>query len=876
MALAWLGLAASALPVPALAQGMRAGIVTSLEGAVTAARAVTPQPVALKFKDDIFLQDRVVTGEQSFARLLLGGKAVISIRERSAVTITEIPGRSVVDVESGKIALSVARGRMLPGEVINLKTPNAIAGVRGTVVVAQVTHSLGPGGAPQTLSNLWVIRGLVDAVHTNAQGAPLGAPVTLQPQESFNATPTGATTGTFTLEQIGTIVEGLQPQRNRDGGSDSQGPARLEAANTTAALLNALVGTTEAEKQVVLLTGPPPSILSPDTLPKQTVTSVADVSSSGPAATAAATSGVGSLGSGDGGAGSVPTSSSPFTLPHVFSGPAPENRSETGPVGSFTGLQVDQSPGDDLVRVAPDANVTLLGPLVALTNSQLTAGDAFLSVAGRLASSSPEPLISLEPTTVTAPGAMVEVVGILELGGALVKDLGGTITAGAGIVAVSEGGTLKGPATGGAAPQPLLQLTGTAASAGAVLSVVGQGSSVDLAGPLLSMQGGRLALSGRALADVSGGGRVSSRSTLPFVDMIGTELFLPDKTFTVSGGELEVGGSLLRAENIPSPTEFALVADQRASVSIGGPAFDLIQTTAGARIVVGGESTLTTSSGPLVRASRSVLVSGTLLPVNGETSPISGLQCLISVESEAAGHAGPYLRGVSGTTQAPLTLKDGGALLEARGGAFVDIKGPNGNVVRLDAALLDATGPLISLVEAGLRTGGHAINLANGSKLESRSAEALVKLENQARMDVLSGHLVNVSAGRLDVAGDMLRMNTNATLNVLNGVLLDILNGGSVNIRGALVSFRGTNGVINVTNDLRPTKFIAGIPVFIAQGANVSIAPESLVGLNTNGNTITINNTVLPTGATAATAPGISGSLVKVGANGTLRIGPLH
>src|SRR5256712_11218680 len=141
--LAWLVLI-YLLPAPALAQSTKAGVVTTLEGNVTAVRAVAPQPVALKFKDDVFLQDRVVTGEQAFARLLLGGKAVISIRERSAVTITEVPGRSTVEIESGKIALSVARERMLPGEVINIKTPNAIAGVRGTVVVAQVPYRPGP------------------------------------------------------------------------------------------------------------------------------------------------------------------------------------------------------------------------------------------------------------------------------------------------------------------------------------------------------------------------------------------------------------------------------------------------------------------------------------------------------------------------------------------------------------------------------------------------------------------------------------------------------------------------------------------------------------------------------------------------------------
>ncbi|MBM3218007.1 MAG: hypothetical protein FJZ38_04875 [Candidatus Rokubacteria bacterium] len=65
------------------AQTVKAGIVTTLEGQVTARRAAPPGGVHLKFKDDIFLQDTVATGDKSLARMLLGGKAVVTVRERS-------------------------------------------------------------------------------------------------------------------------------------------------------------------------------------------------------------------------------------------------------------------------------------------------------------------------------------------------------------------------------------------------------------------------------------------------------------------------------------------------------------------------------------------------------------------------------------------------------------------------------------------------------------------------------------------------------------------------------------------------------------------------------------------------------------------------
>jgi hypothetical protein len=53
--LAGLVVAMYLLPAPAFAQTTKAGVVTTLEGNVTAVRAVMLQPVLLKFRDDVFL-----------------------------------------------------------------------------------------------------------------------------------------------------------------------------------------------------------------------------------------------------------------------------------------------------------------------------------------------------------------------------------------------------------------------------------------------------------------------------------------------------------------------------------------------------------------------------------------------------------------------------------------------------------------------------------------------------------------------------------------------------------------------------------------------------------------------------------------------------
>ena len=118
----------------ALATG--AGVVTGVSGQVTVARATTPS-LPLKFKDEVFLRDRISTAEHSLARLLLDQKALLTVRELSELEITEEAGRSAVNLEAGKIAIGVARQRMRPGEVVEIRTQNAVAAIRGTVVVAE-------------------------------------------------------------------------------------------------------------------------------------------------------------------------------------------------------------------------------------------------------------------------------------------------------------------------------------------------------------------------------------------------------------------------------------------------------------------------------------------------------------------------------------------------------------------------------------------------------------------------------------------------------------------------------------------------------------------------------------------------------------------
>src|SRR2546422_3677760 len=173
----WVRLALVALvvaaPASAFAQPTKAGVVTTVRGTATVSRASLSQPVPLKFKDDVFAQDRVSTGDDSAARILLGGRAIVTVRERSSLTITEVPHVSTIDVGVGRAAIAVAKERMKPGETIEIRTPNAVAGIRGTIVVVEVDQ-----GPAALTTRFTVITGEV-LVRQLQGGQPFGGGVTL-------------------------------------------------------------------------------------------------------------------------------------------------------------------------------------------------------------------------------------------------------------------------------------------------------------------------------------------------------------------------------------------------------------------------------------------------------------------------------------------------------------------------------------------------------------------------------------------------------------------------------------------------------------------------------------------------------------------------
>src|SRR5262245_28043541 len=135
------------------------GVVTAVEGPVTLRRASLPESTPLQFKEPVKTRDRIITGDEARARLLLGGKATVTVRERSVLTISEDAHTSVVEVTSGAASVAVVKAKMGPSDRVLIMTPNAIAGIRGTVVVAEVS-----GEKDVVHTRISVLRGVVEVV----------------------------------------------------------------------------------------------------------------------------------------------------------------------------------------------------------------------------------------------------------------------------------------------------------------------------------------------------------------------------------------------------------------------------------------------------------------------------------------------------------------------------------------------------------------------------------------------------------------------------------------------------------------------------------------------------------------------------------------
>lgn len=110
--------------------------------------------------------------ERSLLKVALGSRATVTVRELSTLTITEQSGRSAVGIESGKLSFGLLPSTGGPGQLYEIRTPNAVAAVRGTVLVVETRRLPGPApdGGPPFQSELSLLSGGPVDVSVGASG----------------------------------------------------------------------------------------------------------------------------------------------------------------------------------------------------------------------------------------------------------------------------------------------------------------------------------------------------------------------------------------------------------------------------------------------------------------------------------------------------------------------------------------------------------------------------------------------------------------------------------------------------------------------------------------------------------------------------------
>ena len=507
-----------AWPPVAAAQAQKAGIVTTLEGAVSARRVSVADPVPLKFKDDVFHRDTVVTGDRALARLLLGGKAVVTVRERSTVTLTDTPGRSTIDLQNGKIALAVAREKMRPGEEIEIRTPNAVAGVRGTVVVAEVERRSAQVGAaaPAVVTNFYVIRGSIVAQPVDATGL-VGAPVQVSTLQAFaRAGNAPGRVAPIPPGQLGQITAGLQPSGPKPGGGVGQDQIKAQALLTTATLLTALttsvVDTTAAPSAATPALSPVTTPVAAPVTPigvlvQQDFSVITDI-----IAAQTAEQFVGAT---------ISLTDQPF---RSFN--APFTSTTLLPRLSFSGSQVTQS-GADVAFIDVSSDVGFAGSLMSITDSSITTAGTLLGIQNaHLTSTGTDALISVDPTVVATGKSLVTLDGgALTLSGPLLSAVNSTLTSDLFHILDVQAASLTSTTT-----QPLISVSGSSVTAGGATAVDG----TPTAGRLVNVEGG--------------GASITSNGPL-FSATSSTLTTTADLIGVFNGGHINVAGSLLSLAN---------------------------------------------------------------------------------------------------------------------------------------------------------------------------------------------------------------------------------------------------------------------------------------------------------------------------------------
>jgi FecR-like protein len=771
---------ATLLPSLVVAQDA-VGVVTTLDGRANVARPTLTTPLALKFKDDVFGRDKISTQENSLVRVLLGGKAILTVRELSEVTITEDAGRAVVSLPDGKVVLAVAKQRMRPGESIEIRTPNAVAAVRGTIIA--VTYD-----APNQFTSV--------VCHTGECGYQFQnqTPVVLQPGMGAK----NATTGPVSPAERAAAVNVAANAPHSEPGAETTALI-IENGQRTAATLAGLVTGTPPNFALGTSTANPAGVVQP--APNDALTN-------------------------------VPTS---FLVPEAQGTPQPQppppppptnNNPPPGP-GAFpagwtlTGVGSVIANLGSIAAPPTPAVSTKAGAVEKIQNGNFGTGMALIFTG---TGSVGETTSTLSQTFSVDAGTAL----VLRLKYNFLSNEFPTQSA-----AFNDTFQIRLLDPGSGTPIQVAQETHNTsftpnsvspetATAGGF--TIGTGSGVtgfkDVSFSFTPMESGSAQLV-FDIFDVGDTG-VDSAALIDSVSLLtDPPLFFVKKGETLTRTQTE---PLLRLSATPSTFDSAMVVCCGGRATLAGPLLaaldsDLTVPFSLLSIYQGG-SLSTSTTEPLVRLDNGSHTIGSVgLPmfdIWGVTSATDAQTGLTLGTDRPLQHAGPLLETSNATVSAH-------------------------QAVRIDTALLEATAPLLNLRNGSkLSTAADAVQLSYQARVASLGS--LVKLDRSA-MVVASGAALNVGGGSvLRVTGDVFSLANGSTLSVMRGPLVSLSGGSILSVNGALIGFGGVGGnTVSVANSLCPCSTIGGIPVSLTGGAVA--ANVSITGAIKNGNLGALNLT---------------------------------
>jgi len=105
---------------------------------VLLALADTAAAEALPFKRQTVLTERIDGRAGLFARLLFGGRVMVLAREGARFRITEVAGAATIEVENGRVAITVDRENLHPEDLVEVRTPHAVVSVPGDTLIVDV------------------------------------------------------------------------------------------------------------------------------------------------------------------------------------------------------------------------------------------------------------------------------------------------------------------------------------------------------------------------------------------------------------------------------------------------------------------------------------------------------------------------------------------------------------------------------------------------------------------------------------------------------------------------------------------------------------------------------------------------------------------